>query len=300
MNPVVSPVAAPVACPACGAPPNSPLTLANGSPLRQCPACKLAWWDWPPFDPSAFYDREYFQSEQAAKGYDDYASLEPGVRRTARARLARIAALRQRFASRLLNDGRPPRMLEIGCGTGCFLDESVRQGWDADGIEVSEYAAAQAAERGLAVTCGPLEEIDLPADEYDCVALWDVIEHMRDPAGSVRRAAAALKRGGLLALSTGDITSWCARLSGRHWHLFNLPEHLFFFSPRSLELLLAGAACRLVETTREVNWVPVAYLMERLAKPLGLGTRVARPLRGLRWVVPATLRDVLGVYAIRI
>ena len=292
--------AAPSACPACGTAPTSPLTLANGAPLRQCPACKLAWWDWPEFDPSAFYDQNYFQSEQSAKGYDDYASLEPGVRKTARARLTRLAALRKRFASRLLADGRPPRLLEIGCGTGCFLDEAARAGWDADGIEVSEYAAQQAQQRGLSVVCGPIEEIDVPAEEYDCIVLWDVIEHVRDPAQTIRMAAAGLKRGGLLALSTGDITSWCARLSGRRWHLFNLPEHLFFFSPRALELLLANAGCKLVETTREVNWVPLAYLAERLAKPLGLATTVARPLRGLRWVVPATLRDVMGVYAVRI
>jgi SAM-dependent methyltransferase len=296
----MSVTAAPTDCPACGNTPKSRLTLTNGAPLRQCPACKLAWWDWPPFDVTAFYDQTYFQSERSEKGYDDYASLEPGVRRTARTRLARLAGLRRKFASRLLADGRAPRLLEIGCGTGCFLDEAVKQGWDADGIEVSEYAAAQAVQRGLAVVCGPIEDIDVPSEEYDCVALWDVIEHVRDPRQTIRTAAAALKRGGLLALSTGDITSWCARVSGRRWHLFNLPEHLYFFSPRSLELLLAAAGCRLIETIREVNWVPVAYLAERLAKPLGLATTAARRLRGLRWVVPATLRDVIGVYAVRI
>src|SRR4029450_5031425 len=87
----------------------------------------------------------------------------------------------------------------------------------------------------------------------------------------------------------------CARLSGSHWHLFNLPEHLFFFSPRSLELLLNQAGCAVQSVAREVNWVPVSYLVERLAKPLG-GRPPQTPLPA-KWVIPATLLDVIGLYA---
>lgn len=293
-------VTAPIECPVCHRPPSDALTLQNGAPLRQCPECSLSWWDWPEFDAAHFYDHDYFQSSSEKKGYDDYASLERGIRKTARVRLARIDALQRKFSSRLLSEGRALRMLEIGCGTGCFLDESVRAGWDADGIEISSFAAEQACARGLSVVCGPIDEIDLPKEEYDCVVLWDVIEHLPDPAGAIEIAASALKRGGILALSTGDVTSLCARLCGKRWHLYNLPEHLFFFSPRSLEKILAAAHCRIVERVCETNWVPLAYIAERLAKPLGLSTSAARIARGWTCVVPATLRDVMGIYAVRI
>ena len=256
----------------------------------------MAWWPWPAFDPAAFYDRDYFQSMGAAKGYADYASLEPGLRRTARARLRRIERLIGADAAPLP----PPRLLEIGCGVGVFLDEARRRGWEATGLEVSAYAAGAARRRGLDVQCAAIEDAALEHGRYDCVSLWDVIEHLRDPCAALARAADALRPGGVLALSTGDVTSLCARLSGPRWHLFNLPEHLFFFSPGSLRRMLAAAGCRLHRVTREVYWAPLSYLAQRAEKTLG-PVRMARRLsaRAARWPLPATLFDVLGVYALR-
>ena len=288
----MSECAAPRACIACGATPHRSFRLSNGARLLRCPRCRLGWWDWPTFEPPQFYDREYFQGDRAERGYDDYAALETGLRRTARARLRRIA--------RVVAQGAPvpgKRLLDVGCGTGVFVAESMNAGWDARGIEISEYAVNKARERGLFVTCGSIEDVGLEAGAFDCITLWDVLEHLRDPADVLMRCARALRPGGIVALSTGDVTSLCARLSGSRWHLFTLPEHLFFFSPRSLRLLLRRAACRIVCLTRETNWVPVAYLFERLRKSLGF--RVPCAGVGDRWVVPANLFDVLGVYAVR-
>lgn len=304
-------ISAPGRCIACGGAPHVALRLTNGRPLLQCSRCRLGWWDWPPFDPAAFYDEGYFQSATVARGYDDYAALTGGLRRTARARLRRIERGRTH-----LPGAPPPRLLEIGCGPGVFLDVAAAAGWQVEGIEVSAYAAEQARQRGHNVRCGPVETRLLPVAAYDCVALWDVLEHLRDPAGVLRAAARSLRFGGVLALSTGDVTSLCARLSGARWHLFNLPEHLFFFSPGALTRLLAQAGCRVMLWTREVTWLPVAYLLERLRKSVGSArwtqrsacsgaaaphidpTRAAATAWG-RVLLPATLLDVLGVYAVR-
>jgi SAM-dependent methyltransferase len=270
--------------------------LPGGVALLQCPGCRLAWWPWPAFDPAAFYDRDYFQGTGTAKGYADYASLEPGLRRTARARLRRIERLIGADAAPLP----PPRILEIGCGVGVFLDEARRRGWETAGLEVSAYATGEARRRGLDVQCAAIEDAALERGRYDCVSLWDVIEHLRDPRGALARAADALRPGGVLALSTGDVTSLCARLSGPRWHLFNLPEHLFFFSPGSLRRMLAAAGCPLQRVTREVYWAPLSYLAERACKTPG-DASAARPAGGgvRNWLAPATLLDVLGVYAVR-
>lgn len=257
----------------------------------------MAWWEWPAFDPGDFYDRDYFQSTQASKGYNDYAALEEGVRRTARARLRRIERVLCGGASP--DVGGSPRLLELGCGTGCFLDEARQAGWRVSGVEVSAYAAGVAAARGLHVECRAVEDLTLDDGPFDCVALWDVIEHLREPARVLTTAAAALRSGGVLALSTGDITSLCARLSGPQWHLFNLPEHLFFFSPASLRRLLSRAGCAVMRVEREVNWVPLSYALERVLKSLrGRGATATIQVLD-RLPLPATLLDVLGVYAIR-
>ncbi|MFH1746096.1 MAG: class I SAM-dependent methyltransferase [Planctomycetota bacterium] len=264
--------------------------MPNRVRLLCCPDCRLAWWRWPPFDPAALYDRAYFQSTDVGHGYDDYATLEAGLRRTARARLRRLV--------RLTSPGSSRRLLDIGCGTGVFLDEARGCGWRVRGIEVSEYAAAQASRQGIPVFCARVDTVPLASASFDCVTLWDVIEHMSDPLDVLRRAARALRPGGILALSTGDFTSLCARLSGPYWHLFSLPEHLFFFSLTSLRIMLRQCGFQTRYLAYEINWVPINYIMERLFKLVGQSARVGRPGIG-RLVVPATLFDVLGIYAIR-
>ncbi|MFO0839217.1 MAG: class I SAM-dependent methyltransferase [Phycisphaerae bacterium] len=296
--------AAPERCPACGGEPRERFALAEGVPLLQCRRCLLGWWRWGEFDPRKFYDRQYFQSADVSRGYDDYASLEAGVRRTARGRLRRVANLLARTAKPERITA-PRRLYEIGCGTGVFLDEARNAGWDVRGVEVSDYGVERARARGLAVERGEAEALSRTARangeqaQVDCVAMWDVIEHVRDPAGVIRHVAGRLRAGGILALSTGDVSSLCARLSGPRWHLFNLPEHLFFFSPDSLRRLLRAAGCRVIEVTREVNWSPLTYLVERLGKRVSPLRALTRHSRLARVVLPATLLDVIGVYAVR-
>ena len=296
----MSPSAAPRRCPLCNSEPKRSFRLSNAALLLRCPRCALGWWPWPAFEPELFYDHQYFQSANLERGYGDYASLEPGLRRMARSRLRRIArVLEARPGDTAPGTVSTPRVFDIGCGTGCFLEEAGRAGWEAGGCEVSAHAAERARARGLVVTCTPIEQLDLPPNRYDCITLWDVVEHLRDPLGVVAKAAGALRPGGVLALSTGDITSLCARLSGPHWHLYNLPEHLYFFSPGSLRKLLIRVGCRVRHVTREVSWVPLAYALERLGKSVSGRERPVRLPRGANWVVPATLFDVLGVYATR-
>lgn len=285
--------APPSRCPLCEIDPQIAQILQNRTLLLQCPQCHLAWWNWPVFSAAEFYDRDYFQSA-ASKGYNDYQGMEPGIRRTARHRLERIASL--------LPADRParPRLFEIGCGPGVFLDEAQRAGWQASGCEVSQYAAAQARNRGIHVHNISVQELHLPADSLDCVVLWDVIEHLPDPFTVIQSAARSLRRGGLLALSTGDIDSVAANLSGASWHLFNLPEHLYFFSGACLNSLLARNGLRVVRCAYEWQWIPLSYGFERLAK--NGYAKSARLLNLPMWkkiTIPATLWDVLGIYAIR-
>lgn len=284
--------AAPAMCVVCGGAPGVGPRLPTGAASRRCIRCGLVWWDWPEFEPAALYDRDYFQSTQHAKGYDDYAALEPGVRRTARLRLGRLERC-VRLGSES-GAGAKRRLFEIGCGTGVFLDEARSAGWEVCGAEVSAYGAAQAAQRGLRVERAAIEELRPTSEKFDCVAMWDVIEHLRDPDGAIAFAASILRPGGWMALSTGDVDSMAARVSGSRWHLYNLPEHLFFFTVRSLRALLARHGFETKLVVREWQWVPASYLVERLSKTLL--RRQTRPGAGPRWLLPATLFDIVGLY----
>lgn len=281
-------IAAPYRCIACDSPPQRGRRLRNDTQLLRCPTCGLQWWDFSSTNPAALYDRDYFQSDHVTHGYDDYAALEPGIRRTARARLRSLERLRDANTNHAL--------FEFGCGTGVFLEEATARGWQVRGAEISNYAADRARERGFTIldanTCSPA----LAPNSLDCIVLWDVIEHLPAPHDTLRSLGNALRTNGLLALSTGDVGALAARLTGARWHLYNLPEHLFFFTVAALRRLLTRVGCEVLAVRRDVNWVPLAYIAERLFKRAPRIKRYATRAAP-RWVVPATLGDVVAIYA---
>ena len=75
--------------------------------------------------------------------------------------------------------GRPGRVLDVGCGRGFLLDAFRRRGWTVEGTEMSAASSAHAREvLGIPVHVGPLESLDLPAESFDAVTLWHVLEHV--------------------------------------------------------------------------------------------------------------------------
>jgi hypothetical protein len=101
-------------------------------------------------------------------------------------------------------------------------------------------------------------------------------------------------------LTTGDVGSLAARLSGPRWHLYTIPEHLFFFSRRSLRLLLEAHGFRVEAQRAESSVYTLGYLVERLQKTLlgrTGGQRAAWPGSLLR--IPVNLFDIVTVRAVR-
>lgn len=280
-----------MSCPVCGAGPPRPKLRKQGVEILECGACGLAWWvPDARHRPDRLYDATYFAAAGAGHGYDDYASLEDSLRVNFRRRIAHIPRPRP-----------GARLLDVGAAYGYAVSEARAAGWEACGLEVSAPAAAAAgrAAPGHVVAADGLHT-PFPDACFDAVTLWDVIEHLPDPAAAAREAARLLRPGGRLALTTGDVGSWVARLSGARWHLYTLPEHLFFFSRRSLRLLLEAHGLVVEEMRAESSLYTLGYLAERLRKSL-LGVRAAGPARwpGAGLKVPVNLFDIVTVTARR-
>ena len=147
---------------------------------------------------------------------------------------------RVRTVTRLAAGG---RLLDLGCGSGGFLREMQRlPEWQVQGIEVSQETAAFAREQlDLDVQAGTLEDAHLPANFFDVVTMWDVLEHLADPLGALREIHRILKPSGLLISSSPNAASLDAKVFGRYWIGLDFPRHLYVFAPSTLFDLLHKA-----------------------------------------------------------
>jgi SAM-dependent methyltransferase len=262
----------------------------RGYRLVRCPDCGLRWWDFSSVDAASIYGPDYFGRASGA-GYDDYYALRPAIEQTGRRRLERIRTVLG------LERG---RVLDLGCGPGFFLDAARSAGWAVQGIEISESASGHAQQAlRLPVVNAPIDVGVVPPAAFDLVTMWDVIEHVPNPAVALSAAYEALRPGGGFVLTTGDVESLAARLSGERWHLYNLPEHFYFHTERSARLLAEQAGFRPVAVRREPMTVSLSYAIERIAKSYlgGAGRQLGKWLPDVFF--PATLHDVLTLYAVR-
>lgn len=220
----------------------------------------------------ALYGETYFHNDESGVvGYSNYLKDEPNIRRTARRRLQQL----EKFISR-------GKLLDVGCATGFFLDEAVKQGWNGEGLDVSSFGVRYAREHfDLTAHHGTLTELDFESGAYDLVTMWDVIEHVPDPTAYVRRAAELLRAGGVISLATPDIDSLPARLAGRRWVGFKLSEeHVYYFSVRTLTRMLNAAGFEVVSVRHIGKYVPFSLFRDRLgmyfpwlAKALEMGEK---------------------------
>ncbi len=142
------------------------------------------------------------------------------------------------------------RLLDVGCGTGLFLEEAQRSGrWELTGVEPTPSAAVYAARAlGVPVHNGRFGDVDLPDAHFDVITLWNVLEHVEFPVADLRRAHRLLKPGGWLVFSVPHFESVGARLFGERWVGWDLPRHLYVFPVPVLAKIMAGLGFRLADT----------------------------------------------------
>jgi 2-polyprenyl-3-methyl-5-hydroxy-6-metoxy-1,4-benzoquinol methylase len=160
--------------------------------------------------------------------------------------------------------GRKGRLLDVGCSMGFFLKEARDAGWQVEGMEPSGWAAEYArSEFGLNVRKGPAASAPVEPASFDAITMWDVVEHLLDPVGDLRRLAVALKPGGVFALSTHSIASVSARLLGRRYP-FLMSMHVTHFTSRATARLFEMAGLRQIRIEPHVRFIRVGYLVKKL------------------------------------
>ncbi len=150
------------------------------------------------------------------------------------------------------------RILEIGNGSGAFLRRALARGYEVTGVDCFNSQQAN-------VATGILEDRVLQNDRFDVCVLCDVIEHLRDPAQTLRRIRQLLTPGGVIFLATPSTDSWSSRVMRSSWVEFK-PEHLYYFDVNNVTGLLAKCGFEDIYPTRGHKTLSLAYIAEHFRR----------------------------------
>jgi predicted SAM-dependent methyltransferase len=111
------------------------------------------------------------------------------------------------------------------------------KGWECCGVDQIEPARFANGNPGITYFCSGELALDHMQDYFDVITFWHSMEHMADPASTVRKAAGLLNNSGLLFVCVPNGESVEARMQIKNWLGF-LPEHRFIFTEGSLRRLM--------------------------------------------------------------
>jgi SAM-dependent methyltransferase len=233
--------------------------------LARCQSCSGVWLVRPPTpgEMSLHYDEDYHKAITAAG--------ETGAESRWQRQREMIARHKQGGS-----------ILDIGCSSGAFLGTMRGDAWKLYGIEMEEATAARArVKTGAEVFVGDAIDAPFPADSFDVIACFDVLEHVYDPRQFLTKVLEWLKPGGIFCTVLPNIDSWESRAFGSYWYGLELPRHLFHFSPRSLRYVMGSLG--FIEKYLATNTCYVersmGYVGSRMVERLGLSPTPASKVR---------------------
>ena len=228
-----------IACIFCGPAPSEVVIVENDFAARQCSECGLIF-----VSPRPSRERvaDLYRLDEAYLSSESHLS-EAG------APLGRLYV--RQVVSQIRRHAERGRLLEVGAGNGDVLVEARRRGFEVCGVELNPTQAAFIRDR-LGISCfESLDEItrDSTMERFDVIYHRDVISHFFDPLEELSTLNSLLADGGTMVFETGNLGD-VDRSYFKHYSVFQLPDHLFFFSDRNIDELLRRTGFMRIATRR--------------------------------------------------
>jgi SAM-dependent methyltransferase len=137
------------------------------------------------------------------------------------------------------------RILDVGCGTGYFAAKIKKVGWDVTGIEPNVKARDFAARHFALNVISPEHISELPSGVFDCITLWHVLEHFHDPFSYAAEIKRLMRPGGLCLCAIPNCSSFDADHYDEYWAAYDVPRHLWHFTPETFRLFAQKAGFRI-------------------------------------------------------
>ena len=234
-------------CPVCGSPAiNNSLSArdhtASGEifAIAECSDCSLRFTQDVPDESSiqAYYRSEdYISHTNTAKGLINrvYLLVRNSTIRSKRRLISRVTGLKK------------GDLLDVGSGTGAFLHEMNKHGWGTTGLE-PDADAKKMAKQLYDLELGQVTDLyQLPGNSFDVITLWHVLEHVHDLGGYIQQLKKVLKENGRLFIAVPNYTSGEAAIYKEWWAAYDVPRHLYHFSPQAMKILMENNGLKLVQ-----------------------------------------------------
>ena len=197
----------------------------------------------------------------------NYYSVSGRHRQSAIVGFMKKMVIRRRLSSLKILFGKGANILEIGCGDCSLLIDIKNRYPEATvaGIDIrfSNDAQEICHSMGIQLTRGSIEHIPLKEDSLDIVIMNQLLEHVRDPVGVIRKTAAALKPGGMLSIETPDVNGYERRVfKESFWGGYHFPRHLHLFSASLLVDLIERNDLQVVKQyslVAPIHWILSFY-----------------------------------------
>jgi 2-polyprenyl-3-methyl-5-hydroxy-6-metoxy-1,4-benzoquinol methylase len=208
--------------------------------IAECNACTLRFTQDGPDEQSIgpyYKSEDYISHTNTSKGL--IAGLYKNVRN-------RTMVMKRRLVEKATGIAKGMH-LDVGSGVGAFVNEMKSNGWNSTGLEPDEGA------RGVARQLYGIELSDiaefyrLPDGGFDAITLWHVLEHVHDLHRYINQLKTLLKERGILFIAVPNYTSRDSAIYKEHWAAYDVPRHLYHFSPRSMEILMQRNGLKILE-----------------------------------------------------
>ena len=167
-------------------------------------------------------------------------------------------------------------ILDIGSGVGAFAGGIKKKGWNTTAIEPDADARLSALKQ-YGIEAQPMSDLYGFADKsFDVITLWHVLEHVHDLHGYMKEITRLLKKEGFLIIAVPNFLSTDARHYKPFWAAYDVPRHLYHFSPGAMEKLTRIHGFKIIR--KRLFWLD-AYFASLLSEEHKHGRK--------KWIVAA-------------
>ena len=140
------------------------------------------------------------------------------------------------------------KILDIGCGTGEFLNTCKNAKWETLGIEPDPDARKMAGTNFSLDIRDESEIKNLESESFDVISMWHVLEHVPKLNERIEDLKRLIKPNGLIIIAVPNCNSLDAKIYKENWAAYDVPRHLYHFTPKDIELIFKNHSLELFKT----------------------------------------------------